>query len=112
MLQLGTTGVEAVLTPGHDMNKVDRGSYGDTYYQNIKALFFPVLDKKNLEVVFFVLRQRSTWRCYTPNIKALGQAVSGKNFEIFFLCSYIATYIPPHPAGPVLIPGASYKQTW
>ena len=50
-------------------------------------------------------------RCYIPNIKALGLLVSEKNFEIFFLCSYVPTCDPP-AAGPVLTQGASYEQTW
>ena len=33
MFQLVTPVVGPVLTPGHDMNKVDKGSYGDAYYQ-------------------------------------------------------------------------------
>ena len=37
---------------------------------------------------------RSTRRCYIPNIKALCQQVSEKNFEICLICSYILTCDP------------------
>ena len=37
---------------------------------------------------------RSSRRCYIPNIKALGLPLSEKNYEIFFLCSYVPTCDP------------------
>ena len=90
------------------MYKFGRGPQGDATYQisNLYAIQYqrriilkmfqlvtpwtgPVLTPgASYEKTWY----RSSKRCYILNIKALGLPVSEKkNFEIFFLCSYVPT---------------------
>ena len=97
------------------MNKLSRGSQGDATYQISKLFQFQRW--RILKMGFFVpmfhrvtpgaapvltpgasyeqTGKRFKMRCYVPNIKSLGLPVSEKkNFEIFFLCSYVPTCDP------------------
>ena len=55
--------------------------------------------------------QRSTWRCYIPNIKDLGNPVSGKKKLNFSFVVPMFQFVT-NGAGPVLTQGASYEKTW
>ena len=112
-----TPRVGLVLTQGHIMNKLGRGPQGDATYQISNLYAIQYQRRKILKMSFFVpmfqlvtpgagpvltpgtsyeqTRLRSSRRCYIPNITALGLPVSEKkNFEIFFLCSYVPTCDP------------------
>ena len=108
---------------GHFMDKLGRGPQEDATYQISNLYAIQYQRRKILNMGFFVpmlhlvtpvvgpvltpeASYEQTWlrssrRCYIPNIKALGLPVSEKkNFEIFFLCSYVP---PCDPQG-----GASF----
>ena len=99
---------------GHHMNKLYRGPKGDGAFQISKLYAFQFHRRRILEIGSFApmfqlvipeagsaLTQGASykqtwWRsirgCYPPNIKTLGLPVAKKkNFEFFFLCSYVLT---------------------
>ena len=129
------TGAGPVLTPGASYEQSWQRSTRRCYIPNIKALHFLVSEKKNFEdflLCSYVLNlkllgagpvltlgdsyeqsfQKSTRRCYIPNIKALHLLVSEeKNFKVFSSLVLCFELVTPG-AGPVLTPGASYVQSW
>ena len=109
-VQLVTPRAGPVLTLGASCEQTWYSSTRRCYIQNIKTQGLPVSKKKNFKVCHLcsyvptcdprmgpVLTQgasyeqtweRSTRRCYIPNIKAVGLSVSEKkNFEDQLLCS-------------------------
>ena len=53
VFHLVTPGVGPVLTPRHDINRLDRGSYGDAYYEISKFYLFQFKTRRILKLVFF-----------------------------------------------------------
>ena len=134
LVQLVTPGQGLFWPHGHHMNRLSRGLQGDaTYKISVKAPGLLVSEKKNLKMGFFVpifqlvTTGPSQFWPRGHHINKLGTGLQGDAIytkyqssrpssfreEEFWSLPFVPMFkLVTHETGPILIPGASYEQTW